>query len=118
KAGTWNGGHHTDFKGETMTSPVGPLNSDSVDLGSNPGSPATTNADVSGVSRNLSEPEKSEIPEQTAHAGRTLPGTATDCPSCGGRGVVRGLGEMRDQVFECSRCEGWGWASVPAGAAR
>jgi hypothetical protein len=58
-----------------MTYKTGPASSDSVNLGSNPSPPATANADVSGISRTSSASEKSEIPEQTAHTGRTETGT-------------------------------------------
>ncbi|MCA1831187.1 MAG: site-specific integrase [Actinobacteria bacterium] len=73
KAGTWNGGHHTDFKGETMTSPVGPLNSDSVDLGSNPGSPATQ----SGLS--LTFPRHQGISTVPRYFAGPDPVSANDC---------------------------------------
>ncbi len=45
--------------------------SDSVNLGSNPSSPANKNARFQGFSVS----EQSEQPEQTAHTGRTFPGT-------------------------------------------
>jgi hypothetical protein len=47
------------------------MNSDSVNLGSNPSSPATQNVDISGKTT----PGHSGHPGQTAHIGRTIPGT-------------------------------------------
>jgi hypothetical protein len=49
------------------------MNSDSVNLGSNPSSPATQNVDISGKTA----PGHSGHPGQTAHIGRTEVGTAT-----------------------------------------
>jgi hypothetical protein len=59
-----------------MTYPTGATTSDSVNLGSNPSSPATGNADVSGISRAPATAERSAQPEQTADTGRTETGTA------------------------------------------
>jgi hypothetical protein len=66
-----------------MTYKTETASSDSVNLGSNPSSPATRTADVSGVSHAPGGAEKSEQSEQTAHTGRTETGTAfqaTDLP--------------------------------------
>lgn len=54
----------------------GEWDSDSVNLGSNPGPPATTNTDVSCISEALTGAEQSERTERTAHIGRTEVGTA------------------------------------------
>jgi hypothetical protein len=59
-----------------MTYKNGAPSSDSVNLGSNPSSPATTNIDVSGVSCNFDHLEQPEISEQKRTAGRTKVGTA------------------------------------------
>lgn len=58
-----------------MTYENGVPSSDSVNLGSNPSSPANENARVSGITRSLSGSDKPEIAEQTAHADRTKVGT-------------------------------------------
>jgi hypothetical protein len=77
--------------------------SDSVNLGSNPSPPATTNADKTGVSGNLSPSEKPEPAEQTAHTGRTKVGTSLPRVvcwfSCGDASAVAtamGLKKYRD----------------------
>jgi hypothetical protein len=74
-----------------MTCNNGRPSSDSVNLGSNPSPPATTNPDKTGVSGNLSPSEKPERAEQTAHTGRTKVGTVL---VCGGRGY-----RDRERVF-------------------
>lgn len=58
-----------------MTYKNGAPSSDSVNLGSNPSSPAIAKADIYGVSCNFDDLEKSDIPEQIAYAGRTRTGT-------------------------------------------
>jgi hypothetical protein len=67
---------HTSIKSDAWQN--GAETSDSVNLGSNPSPPATTNADETGVSGNLSPSEKPELAEQTAHTGRTKVGTLAE----------------------------------------
>jgi hypothetical protein len=58
-----------------MTYRNGVTSSDSVNLGSNPSSPATRNTDVSGVSFNFDHLEQPELSEQKRTIGRTISGT-------------------------------------------
>lgn len=51
------------------------MTSDSVNLGSNPSSPAITSIDISEAFRRPSGSERSDFSERTAHIGRTQPGT-------------------------------------------
>ena len=58
-----------------MTYPIKQADSDSVNLGSNPSSPASTYAHKTGLCRGHVALEQSEKSERTAHIGRTPVGT-------------------------------------------
>jgi hypothetical protein len=34
---------------------------------------------------------------------------AIDCPYCNGLGLVRGKYAQKALVYECPKCQGWGW---------
>jgi hypothetical protein len=85
---------------DAMTSASGRADSDSVNLGSNPSSPAT---------QNIGFPEKTTPghpghPGQTAHSGRTEVGTARVLV-CGGRNFADGR-QLRDELCDLVWCRG------------